>query len=92
MSTGAQFYLLGPNITGLTTATAERLRATFISTGFTTVATDIERVSVPAEQLPDALAATCREVGGGTIIFCRSPKAHPGSRQLVDGPWRGRRT
>jgi hypothetical protein len=74
MSTGAQFYLLGPNITGLTTATAERLRATFISTGFTTVATDIERVSVPAEQLPDALAATCQEVGGGTIIFCRSPK------------------
>lgn len=72
-STGAQFYLLGPNITGLSAQTARRLRATFISTDFTTVATDVERISVPKPELPDALADVCRQTGPGTIVYCQSP-------------------
>lgn len=74
LATGAQYYLLGPNITAITDETDSRLRATFISTGFTTVATDIERVSASKDELPDALAAACREAGPGTLVYCRSPK------------------
>ncbi|MBB5788805.1 DEAD/DEAH box helicase [Jiangella mangrovi] len=74
LETGAQFYLLGPNITAMTGASLERLRATFVSTGFSTVATDIERIHSRKETLPDDLAAACREVGPGTLIFCSSPK------------------
>jgi hypothetical protein len=70
----AQFYLLGPNITELASGAADRLRATFIGTGFTTVATDVERISATEAELPDALAAVLREVGSGTLIYCRSPK------------------
>lgn len=80
LETQAQFYMLGPNITALTDATADRLRATFISTGFSTVATDIERVRSTKDQLPDDLADVCRRVGPGTLIFCRSPSG--GSRLL----------
>jgi hypothetical protein len=74
LETRAQFYMLGPNITALTGATADRLRATFISTGFSTVATDIERVHSTKDQLPDDLAEICRRVGPGTLIFCSSPR------------------
>lgn len=74
LATGAQFYLLGPNITGLTDPTSRSLRATFIETGFTTVVTDVERVNVSKEQLPDALARECRQAGPETLVFCRSPQ------------------
>lgn len=73
LATGAQYYLIGPNITGLSDPTGQRLRATFINTGFTTVATDVERLNVAKDDLPEVLADTCRAVGGGTLIFCKSP-------------------
>ena len=73
LSTRAQFYLLGPNITGLTDDTSAALRATFIETGFTTVVSDVERINVKDEDLPNALADTCRRVGPETLIFCKSP-------------------
>jgi hypothetical protein len=74
LSTGAQFYLLGPNITALEGATNSGLSATFVSTNFTTVATEMERINAPDDQLPDALADACRRAGPETLIFCRSPK------------------
>jgi hypothetical protein len=74
LSTGAQFYMLGPNITALTDAASAGLRATFVATNFTTVVTDIERINVAEEQLPDSLADACRQVGPETLIFCRSPQ------------------
>jgi hypothetical protein len=73
LATNAQFYLLGPNITDLSAGTTDRLRATFISTGYSTVATDIERVRSSKEDLPDELANACRAVGPGTLIFCSAP-------------------
>lgn len=73
LNTGAQYYLLGPNITAISTEADRRLRATFITTGFTTVATDIERVNATKEELPAALAAACRDAGPGTLVYCRSP-------------------
>jgi hypothetical protein len=74
LATGANFYMLGPNITSLTPETASGLRATFISTGFSTVATDVERIHSSNTNLPDDLAAACRDVGPGTLIFCSSPR------------------
>lgn len=74
MAMGAQFYMLGPNITGLTSTTGNQLRATFVNTEFTTVATEVERVAVPVAELPDALATACREADGPTLVFCRSPQ------------------
>ena len=74
LSTGAQFYLLGPNVTALEGELGSSLPATFLSTSFTTVVTDMDSVNVSDEQLPDALADICRRVGPETLIFCRSPK------------------
>jgi hypothetical protein len=73
LEAGAQFYMLGPNITALSSETTDRLRATFITTGFSTVATDIERIRSSKERLPDDLALACEEVGPGTLVFCSSP-------------------
>jgi len=73
LETGAQFYMLGPNITALSSDVTDRLRATFISTQFSTVATDIERIRSSKERLPDDLALACQEVGPGTLVFCSSP-------------------
>lgn len=85
LSTGAQFYLLGPNVTALEGTTSSRLSATFITTNFTTVVTEMERVNVPDEQLPDTLADECRRVGPETLIFCRSPqRARDVARWLLD--------
>lgn len=85
LSTGAQFYLLGPNVTALTDRTGNSLSATFINTTYTTVATDIERINVPDEQLPDALAEACRRAGPETLIFCRSPRrTHEVARWLLE--------
>jgi rhodanese-related sulfurtransferase len=73
LDTGAQYYLLGPNITAISPDADSRLRATFISTAFTTVATDIERVNATKDELPAALAQACREAGPGTLVYCKSP-------------------
>ena len=74
LRTPAQFYMLGPNITALSDSTHDRLRATLITTGYSTVATDIERIRSTKDSLPDDLAAVCDDVGGGTLIFCSSPQ------------------
>lgn len=71
--TGAQYYLLGPNITALERVSDAALQATFISTGFTTVATDVERYHATSAEAPDLLAEECRSAGPGTIVFCSSP-------------------
>ena len=92
LATNAQFYMLGPNITAFGADTANRIRASFISTGYSTVATDIERIHSSKEQLPDDLAAVCRDVGPGTLIFCSSP-ARPRSRPMAHGSkrWWGKK-
>jgi hypothetical protein len=87
LETGAQFYMLGPNITALSSETADRLRATFITTGFSTVATDIERVHSSKDSLPDDLALACQEVGPGTLVFCSSPGRTHKSSQLAARAW-----
>jgi hypothetical protein len=71
--TNAQFYLLGPNITSIEVADAS-LEATFLSTDFTTVATNVERVAVGKDEIGAELVEVCARLGPGTIVFCKSPK------------------
>lgn len=71
--TGAQFYMLGPNIKRIPSGLEDRFRCFFYSTDFATVVSeiipvfdwknDLERLLVLAEDLDDQ-----------TLIFCRSPK------------------
>lgn len=74
LRTSAQFYLLGPNITSIDLPDRANIEATFISTDFTTVATNVERVAVTRDETPAELVATCQRLGPGTIVFCRSPQ------------------
>ncbi|HEU0130283.1 MAG TPA: DEAD/DEAH box helicase [Mycobacteriales bacterium] len=72
--TGAQFYLLGPNISGLTDATARDIDATFITTDYTTVATDVRRETATGRKAQEArLPEVCHELGPQTMIFCSGP-------------------
>lgn len=74
LRTSAQFYLLGPNITSIDLPDRANIEATFIGTDFTTVATNLERVAVTKDETPAELVATCKRLGPGTIVFCRSPQ------------------
>ncbi|MEA2232695.1 MAG: hypothetical protein QOD83_2511 [Solirubrobacteraceae bacterium] len=69
-----QVYLLGPNVKGL----SPRIRAGFapriISTDYTTVALDVERVTAHSKQEREAaLVDLCRRHGGPTLIYCTAP-------------------
>lgn len=85
--TGAQFYLLGPHVSGLTEETASALGASFVASDFTTVATTVRRVIAPtrgeqAARLPEV----CRQLGPQTMIFCSGPKRmRTVARWLLDG-------
>lgn len=73
--TGAQFYLLGPNITGLTEATAREIDASFIATDYTTVATDLRReIATTRKAQEERLPEVCRDLGPQTIVFCSGPQ------------------
>jgi hypothetical protein len=74
LGTGAQFYLLGPNISRLAVGVAETLRATFFRTDFKTVATDIRRVEASKDDLEGHFTSLVSELDGQTLVFCRSPK------------------
>lgn len=69
--TGAQFYMLGPNIENIT---APELSAFFIRTDFETVVTEVEYISPK----PDAMTAClklCKRLKEPTIIYCKSPNS-----------------
>jgi hypothetical protein len=68
-----QFYLLGPNVRGLSPRLPADFRPRVISTDFRTIALDVQRVDVPAAERPGRLAQICREHDGPTLIYCRAP-------------------
>lgn len=73
LRTGAQFYLLGPNIRAIPLEIPSRLKCTFISTDYSTVASDITRIRVPAADRLEALVALCRDLHDPTLVYCASP-------------------
>jgi replicative superfamily II helicase len=71
--TGAQFYLLGPNIQ--TIKGLERYEHHFIPSEFSTVAVDVVNLNLPTHgDARDAgLLELCKTLDGPTIIYCQSP-------------------
>lgn len=71
--TGAQYYLTGPNIDGLTPSLPEDVSAHFIKTKFRTVAVDYMQESVrDGESDTDALLRVAGNLNGPTLVYCRS--------------------
>lgn len=84
---GAQFYLLGPNITHLPEAFRNGYKCHFEYTEFATVATEVVRVSASEEERPEVLSELVQErtaLGEPTLVYCRSPdSARKVARQLA---------
>ena len=70
--TGAQFYLLGPNVRGLDTGLVKRLDLHFIKTDYKTVASEIHHVKSDQGD-EEALVNLCKELNEPTLIYCSSP-------------------
>jgi len=82
---GAQYYLLGPNIEGLDEALPETLRREFLLSEDTTVALDVERVAAGGDR-DVALLSLCSRLEEPTLIFAGSPaKAHAAAAALLAG-------
>jgi hypothetical protein len=71
--TGAQFYLLGPNIQAIEGLDAYQYH--FIPSKFSTVAVDVVNLNLPTHGplRNDGLVDLCNEIDGPTIIYCQSP-------------------
>lgn len=73
LKTGAQFYMLGPNIEALPNDFVKVLPATFISTSYSTVVTELVRVDSNTASSLDTLITLCRSLSDPTLIYCASP-------------------
>ena len=71
--TGAQFYLLGPNIQAIEGLDAYDHH--FIPSQFSTVAVDVVNLNLPTRgaEREDGLVELCRSIDGPTIVYCQSP-------------------
>ena len=70
--TGAQFFLTGPNVTGLDHALPQELRESLLVTDFRTVSVDLHHVP-PNDVERDRFLAVASEVAGSTLVYCRTP-------------------
>jgi hypothetical protein len=70
--TGAQFYLLGPNVRGIDSGILKRLDLRFIKTDYKTVSSEIHHVK-PVPDDGQALVALCGALKDPTLIYCSSP-------------------
>jgi superfamily II DNA/RNA helicase len=71
--TGAQHYLIGPNVDALHVDLDQDLRAELVTTDFKTVATDIEDRSDREDQLADLQDLVSNGVEGASLVFVGSP-------------------
>jgi hypothetical protein len=69
--TGAQFYLLGPNIRRMPVQLNELARVIF--TDFSTVSLEVRRVDTSGVDDLTALVRLCSQLDQPTLIYCRSP-------------------
>jgi hypothetical protein len=73
IKTKKQFYLLGPNVEGITDALEKRRKHKFYIEHYPTVVSELHYVKGKGDKLP-RLVDLCRELGDSTIIFCSSPR------------------
>lgn len=73
LKTGAQFYMLGPNIERIPDSFSQAIRSTFISTPYSTVVT--EHIDVPSSKSDSLkkLVELCATLLEPTLIYCASP-------------------
>lgn len=74
VKTGAQFYLLGPNILSVSPDLNQRLRFQFINEPYHTVVSQIHDMRGSKASEMERLVTLCRSLREPTIVFCRSPK------------------
>jgi hypothetical protein len=72
--TGAQYYLIGPNIDALDERVPEDMREKLYRTEFKTVAVDVYDRSSVADQRSDLLELVKHELTGSTLVFTGSPQ------------------
>lgn len=68
-----QFYLLGPNIQGISEQFPERFQCTFIRTDYSTVASETRRVHATKHNRLEKLVDLCRTLDEPTLVYCSSP-------------------
>jgi hypothetical protein len=73
LKSGAQFYMLGPNIRELPARLPDRFKATFISTDYATVVSELHRIHATQADKLEKLVNLCRELTEPTLIYCASP-------------------
>ncbi|MCU7866438.1 MAG: DEAD/DEAH box helicase [Candidatus Thiodiazotropha sp. (ex Lucinoma borealis)] len=74
LKTEAQFYLLGPNIQGISPGFAEYFKATFIHTDYNTVVSETHKISsFSKEKKEQKLLDLCATLAEPTLIYCSSP-------------------
>ena len=81
-TSGAQFFLIGPNIQDIT-IDEKVLKFRFFKTDFATVATEVRFITT-GDETENAIAI-CKEVDDSTLIYCKSPKsAYTLAQALLD--------
>lgn len=73
LRTGAQFYMLGPNIQRIPEAFDRTLKSTFISTPFATVVTEQVAIASDKTDALKKLVSLCQDLKESTLIYCASP-------------------
>jgi hypothetical protein len=71
--TGAQFYLLGPNIRSIPSGFEGQFDCKFIWTDYSTVVTEVTRIPSTRHNKAEKLVDLCRTLTDPTIIYCASP-------------------
>lgn len=84
-ATGAQYYLLGPNIDDMARDVRDKLRFQFIRTDYETVTLDTEFHTASRNNLQELVTSRCRSLAGPTLLYVRSPnRAREVARWLLD--------
>ena len=71
--TGAQFYLLGPNIRGLDTRIKDNLEFRFMRTDYKTVVSEVHTLRPSKGDEEPRLVDLCQGLREPTLIYCSSP-------------------
>lgn len=90
--TGAQFYLLGPNIRQLPIDLPERLNCHFVVTDYATVVSEMVPVSTTSKDRLDKLVQLARSLKDSTLIYCASPASARRVATALMGAMSGRRS
>lgn len=74
-STGAQFYMLGPNVEAI--RGLDRYEFHFIPSEYSTVAVDVVHFNLPSrgDERGEKLMELCQSLSSPTLIYCQSPSS-----------------